>query len=99
MLELGDSHEEGHRAVGEAAAKVVDELIVVGGGVTAIAEGARAAGLDAGAIVHVPDRAAALDAVLAVHRAGDVVLVKASRGIELDKLVDEVVLALGGRQT
>jgi UDP-N-acetylmuramoyl-tripeptide--D-alanyl-D-alanine ligase len=99
MLELGDSHEEGHRTVGEAAATVVEALIVVGGGATAIAEGARAAGLDAGAIVRVPDRAAALDAVLAVHRAGDVVLVKASRGIELDKLVDDLVLALGGRQT
>jgi len=98
MLELGDAHQEGHRAVGEAAAAVVDDLIVVGNGASGIAEGARTAGLGAGHIVQAPDRRAALDAVLAVHQPGDVVLVKASRGVELDKLVDDLALALGGRR-
>ena len=96
MLELGDSHDAGHRAVGEAAAATVDRLIVVGEGAQAIAAGARAAGLEA--VTAVADRAAAMEAVLAGRRAGDVVLVKASRGIELDKLVDDLVQALGGRE-
>ena len=94
MLELGDCHEEGHRSVGVAAAATVDHLIVVGAGAEGIAAGARDAGL--AALTAVPDRAAALDAILAHHRPGDVVLVKASRGIELDRLVDDLALAVGG---
>jgi UDP-N-acetylmuramoyl-tripeptide--D-alanyl-D-alanine ligase len=42
----------------------------------------------------VPDRDAALDALLARVRPGDVILVKASRGIELDLLVDALRDAL-----
>jgi UDP-N-acetylmuramoyl-tripeptide--D-alanyl-D-alanine ligase len=97
MLELGEAHEHGHRSVGEGAAATVDRLIVVGDGAAAIVDGARAAGLDEGQIARVPDREAALDAVLVTHRPGDVVLIKASRGIELDRLVDDLVITLGGR--
>jgi UDP-N-acetylmuramoyl-tripeptide--D-alanyl-D-alanine ligase len=97
MLELGEGHADGHRRVGEAAAAIVDRLIVVGEGAAAIAEGALAGRLEPEQLVSVPDRSAALEAVLAAHRAGDVVLVKASRGIELDKLVDDLALALGGK--
>jgi UDP-N-acetylmuramoyl-tripeptide--D-alanyl-D-alanine ligase len=96
MLELGDGHDEGHRAVGEAAAATVDRLIVVGDGAAQIAAGARDAGL--AQVTAVADRGRALEAVLVDHQPGDVVLVKASRGIELDLLVDDLVLALGGRK-
>jgi UDP-N-acetylmuramoyl-tripeptide--D-alanyl-D-alanine ligase len=97
MLELGEGHADGHRRVGEAAAAIVDRLIVVGERAAAIAEGALAGDLEPEQLISVPDRSAALKAVLAAHRAGDVVLVKASRGIELDKLVDDLALALGGK--
>ncbi len=87
MLELGDGSEEGHRAVGEAAARTLDWLVVVGRNAAAIAEGALDAGLDPAQLDTAPD----LDAVLATLptrlRPGDVVLVKASRGIGLDRLV------------
>ena len=49
MLELGDAADEGHRAVGEAAARTVDWLVVVGDGAAGIADGARAAGHGRGA--------------------------------------------------
>ena len=49
---------------------------------------ARAAGLDASRILEARDRDAALDLLQARLRDGDVVLVKASRGIELDLLVE-----------
>jgi UDP-N-acetylmuramoyl-tripeptide--D-alanyl-D-alanine ligase len=97
MLELGEGHAVGHRRVGEAAAAIADRLIVVGEGAAAIAEGALAGGLEPEQVVSAPDRDAALEAVLAAHRVGDVVLVKASRGIELDKLVDDLAVALGGK--
>ena len=96
MLELGDEHVAGHERVGAAAAAVVDRLIVVGPGAAGIAAGASGAGLPGDALVTVADRTAAADALLGDVQPGDVVLVKASRGIELDLLVDELVAALGG---
>jgi phospho-N-acetylmuramoyl-pentapeptide-transferase len=53
MLELGEAADEGHRAVGEAAARTVDWLVVVGDGAAGIAEGAQAAGLAPARIVRV----------------------------------------------
>lgn len=88
MLELGEGHESGHRAVGEAAAAVADLLVVVGDRATGIADGAVAAGLAPGRIVRTATRETALEVLRPRLRDGDVVLVKASRGIELDLLVD-----------
>ncbi|MEX2010671.1 MAG: UDP-N-acetylmuramoyl-tripeptide--D-alanyl-D-alanine ligase [Chloroflexota bacterium] len=88
MLELGDGHEAGHRAVGEAAAAVAELLVVVGERANGIADGAVAAGLAPGRIIRVASREAALEALTPRLRDDDTVLVKASRGIELDLLVD-----------
>jgi len=96
MLELGPAHERGHRVVGEAAAAVIDHLVVVGPGARGIVDGALGAGLPPTRVRHVPDRAAAIPVLLELLRPGDVVLVKASRGIALDGLVAELVGALGG---
>jgi UDP-N-acetylmuramoyl-tripeptide--D-alanyl-D-alanine ligase len=95
MLELGDLSLEGHRLVGEAAARSVDWLVVVGRGAAGIADGARAAGLDRSRVVQVADIDAASAAVPPRLRDGDVVLVKASRGIGLDRLVDDLRRELG----
>ena len=88
MLELGEGSEEGHERVGVAAASTVALLVVVGEGAAGIARGARGARLPADHVIEVPDRDAALATLERRLRDGDVVLVKASRGIELDLLVD-----------
>jgi UDP-N-acetylmuramoyl-tripeptide--D-alanyl-D-alanine ligase len=89
MRELGKGAVQGHRDVGTAAAATVDLLVVVGGGnASVIAAGARAGGLDPSRILEARDRDAALDLLRGRLRDGDVVLVKASRGVELDLLVD-----------
>ena len=88
MLELGDAHAASHSRVGEAAGRLVAELIVVGQGAAGIAEGAVAAGLAAAHVHRVPDRAAAIEILPTVLRPGDVVLVKASRGAGLEAIVD-----------
>ncbi len=98
MLELGEGHEAGHRATGEAAAGVVELLIVVGRGAAPIGAGARAAGLAADRVIEVADRDAAHDALRPRLRAGDVLLVKASRGVALDLLVDSLRAELGDAQ-
>ncbi|MEA2675294.1 MAG: UDP-N-acetylmuramoyl-tripeptide--D-alanyl-D-alanine ligase [Chloroflexota bacterium] len=96
MLELGKGAATGHRDVGTAAAATSDLLVVVGQGASGIAAGARAAGLDPSRILEARDREAALDLLRGRLRDGDVVLVKASRGIELELLVDALRAELGG---
>lgn len=88
MYELGEGTEAGHREVGAAAAVLADLLVVVGEGARPTAESARAAGLAPDRIAEVGDREAAQAALRTLLRPGDVVLVKASRGAELDRLVD-----------
>lgn len=95
MLELGDDHVAGHRKVGEAAAATADLLVVVGPNAGGIADGAVAGGLDRARIQHVNDAETAVDALRPRLREGDVILVKASRGIGLDRLVDALRLELG----
>jgi UDP-N-acetylmuramoyl-tripeptide--D-alanyl-D-alanine ligase len=90
MLELGDGHEDGHRTVGAAAADVADLLMVAGEDATGIVDGARAAGMPPDDIVAVRDRDQALAILRPRLRPGDVVLVKASRGVALDRLVDDL---------
>jgi UDP-N-acetylmuramoyl-tripeptide--D-alanyl-D-alanine ligase len=94
MLELGDGHEAGHLDVGRRAAQVAELLIVVGTGAASIGQAAREAGLAPGRVIEVADRQAALEALLPRLAPGDVVLVKASRGIALDRLIDELRIEL-----
>ncbi len=97
MLELGDVSQEGHHVVGEAAARTADWLLVVGRAAAGIAEGALAAGMEPGRVSLVPDVDAAREHLLPRLRDGDVVLLKASRGIGLERLVDALVAAADGR--
>jgi UDP-N-acetylmuramoyl-tripeptide--D-alanyl-D-alanine ligase len=92
MRELGDESLTGHREVGEAAAVVCDLLLVVGSVAATIAAGALEAGLERGLLRQVADVAEARAILVHELRPGDVVLVKASRAAELDRLV-EVLLA------
>jgi UDP-N-acetylmuramoyl-tripeptide--D-alanyl-D-alanine ligase len=85
MLELGDASERGHREVGEAAARLADELLVVGEAAAEIAAGAAKLGP---AVLQAADRGEALAVLRQRLRPGDTVLVKASRGAELDSIVE-----------
>jgi UDP-N-acetylmuramoyl-tripeptide--D-alanyl-D-alanine ligase len=100
MRELGDAHEAGHREVGEAAGAVLAELVVVdggpGGAAEGIASGAVAGGMAPERVVTVADPGVVVDVLLPRLAPGDVVLVKASRGVELERVVDELLAALGG---
>lgn len=87
MLELGQYEEQGHRVVGNLAARVADVLITVGERAHVIAETARGAGLQAGAVSEFADTDAALSFLTSSLQAGDVVLVKGSRAVHMDKIV------------
>lgn len=87
MLELGAYEEMGHRLVGRRARDVADLLITIGQRARIIAAEARSAGLRASAILELPTSDDAI-AYLRQHIGqGDVVLVKGSRALRLDKIV------------
>lgn len=95
MLELGEGAELKHRAIGRAAAGVCDILVTVGPGGLEIARGAADVS-DAALQLHTAvDHEAVLDILRPRLRAGDVILVKASRGIALDRVVDRLREELG----
>jgi UDP-N-acetylmuramoyl-tripeptide--D-alanyl-D-alanine ligase len=88
MYELGDLAEQSHRHAGEQAAASCDLLITVGGANAGlIADGAREAGLADGLVHAAEDADRAADLLRGMLCAGDVVLVKASRGVGLDRTV------------
>jgi UDP-N-acetylmuramoyl-tripeptide--D-alanyl-D-alanine ligase len=87
MLELGDYEERGHRMVGGRAAQVADQLITVGERAHWIAEEARASGMSEGSVVEFEDDEQVTGYLQGRIREGDVVLVKGSRGMELDRVV------------
>ena len=96
MLELGPDEERLHREVGEMAARQLDGLLAVGPRARWIAEGARSTGLNRVLTADDADQA-----VLVLERelapgVGDLLLVKGSRGIELDRLVDAIAVAPAG---
>jgi UDP-N-acetylmuramoyl-tripeptide--D-alanyl-D-alanine ligase len=97
MLELGPDEERLHRAIGARAARVVDGLVAVGERGRWIADAARTAGLARLATAQdAVDAAGVVDRELAPGP-GDLLLVKGSRGIELDRLVDVLAAAGAGR--
>jgi UDP-N-acetylmuramoyl-tripeptide--D-alanyl-D-alanine ligase len=87
MRELGDADEQGHLEVGETASGLVDRLIVVGREASGIAAGAASLG---DRVTLVPDREAAVAVLLKELRPGDAVLVKASRGVALEWVVERI---------
>jgi UDP-N-acetylmuramoyl-tripeptide--D-alanyl-D-alanine ligase len=86
MLELGESSVELHRRVAERAVeRGLDGLVVVSGGAEAQAMAEAAAALPRLAVVDTPEQAA--DPLASWLRSGDVVLLKASRGVALERLL------------
>jgi UDP-N-acetylmuramoyl-tripeptide--D-alanyl-D-alanine ligase len=88
MYELGDLAQEAHRHAGEQAAAACDLLVAVGGAdAKRLADGAREAGFPDGLVHLVEDADRAAELLRSVLRPGDVVLVKGSRGVGLDRTV------------
>jgi UDP-N-acetylmuramoyl-tripeptide--D-alanyl-D-alanine ligase len=87
MLELGDYEETGHRRVGARAAEVVDVLVTVGARAQWIAEEAIASGLQSEKVTALESSDQATEYLKDRIDAGDIILVKGSRGVELDRVV------------
>jgi UDP-N-acetylmuramoyl-tripeptide--D-alanyl-D-alanine ligase len=92
MRELGEASAAEHDALGRLAVRLdVNRLIAVGSAARTVHLGAAHEGSWADEAAWVPDIEAALDLLNAQLRAGDVVLVKASRAAGLERLVDALL--------
>jgi UDP-N-acetylmuramoyl-tripeptide--D-alanyl-D-alanine ligase len=90
MLELGAASVAAHRAVGSAAARFgVDIVITVGELSKQIAEGARAAGLPGERVHETENHAKAAALLRTLSHAGDIILIKGSRGMKMEKILEE----------
>lgn len=89
MYELGSRASEAHREAGREAAGACDVLVAVGGeDAVRIARAASDAGLPSDAVHHVNDADSAADVLRTLLEPDDIVLVKGSRGVGLDRTVD-----------
>jgi UDP-N-acetylmuramoyl-tripeptide--D-alanyl-D-alanine ligase len=93
MLELGQYEQAGHEKVGLRAAEVVDELITVGERARLIAAAAKSAGLPAAAITELETTEQAASLLLERLEPKDVVLVKGSHGMRMDRIVNALEAA------
>ena len=95
MLELGPRGPELHRETGGRVAFRLDVLAGVGTLARGFLEGALAAGMDPPAVHAFPDAAAAAAAATELVRPGDAVLVKGSRGVRMETVVEALVARFG----
>ena len=88
MLELGEASASLHEGIGRHAAGRVDVLLGTGALSAHTVRGAREAGLDEGRALHFEDRAGLMQHLEQEVSAGDLVLVKGSRGMALESIVE-----------
>jgi UDP-N-acetylmuramoyl-tripeptide--D-alanyl-D-alanine ligase len=92
MLELGDQAEALHREAGEHIAAKADQLIGVRGLAKAMVEAAQEKGLNA-TFTETPEQAGEM--LAKGLRPGDAVLLKASRGVKLERALETLKQKLG----
>ncbi len=91
MLELGQRSEKYHRELGNSLAlQEFSFAIIVGDWSRAVIEGARQAGVSVNKLRSFKNAAEAAIGVGELIKAGDVVYVKGSRGVELEKIIEKI---------
>ena len=92
MFELGEYAPSLHKDLGQfiGREKIVDFLITVGDISRNIQNGALEYGLSKEKVLHFNNQKDLIDSLKELINPGDLVLVKASRGMELEKTVDEI---------
>ncbi|HET7435142.1 MAG TPA: UDP-N-acetylmuramoyl-tripeptide--D-alanyl-D-alanine ligase [Thermoanaerobaculia bacterium] len=99
MLELGEQELDFHRDAGKAIPDAIDVVIGVGKRTNALLDGAREAGFTAENLHHFDDATSAGEFLKTFIRPGDLVLLKGSRGVGLDKAVAILTAGEGARRS
>lgn len=96
MLELGEQGAAMHRSCGQAiAAAGIQRVIGVRGLAADLVAGAMDAGVKDATFCETPEQAA--EQLLSEWQAGDLILVKGSRGVRTERVVERLKVALGGK--
>jgi UDP-N-acetylmuramoyl-tripeptide--D-alanyl-D-alanine ligase len=91
MRELGDMAAEAHRELGRLAADLgLDLLLAIGDFAAELASGARQAGMEPWQVSVFETRAQVADHLLALLKPGDRVLLKASRAVGLETVLEQL---------
>ncbi|WP_042271532.1 UDP-N-acetylmuramoyl-tripeptide--D-alanyl-D-alanine ligase [Faecalimicrobium dakarense] len=90
MFEMGEYAEYGHRLVGEVSIGNVDVLITIGNDSNFIGQEAKKLGFYEKNLYHFKTREDAINEIDSLLKEEDVVLVKASRGMKLEKIVEHL---------
>jgi len=90
MLEIGKYAMDAHEQIGKIAAETSDHLVTVGPRGKFIAEGARKAGMNKRNIQSFDLAEEARVPVQELIRKGDLILIKGSRGMHLERVVEEI---------
>ena len=99
MLELGDESAALHSQVGaKAAQEGVDYLLVLGEQASHLLAGAAEAGMDSNRLVQAGDHQEIASQVRNLMAAGDWILVKGSRGMRMEKVVEHLLAELEQQQ-
>jgi UDP-N-acetylmuramyl pentapeptide synthase len=91
MLELGRYSVMEHERTGERAAQVADMVVAVGIRAKGLAEAAQAAGVPEARVLAFDDSAAAAAALPEMIKEGDVVLVKGSQSIRVERITEALL--------
>lgn len=92
MLEMGEYANSAHYKTGEKAAKSgIDGLVAIGELSRHTARGARDAGMDGAGVFHCMEQTQAITYLKTSLGPGDAVLIKGSRGMRLEQIVDALV--------
>ncbi len=91
MLEIGRFSADEHKKLGEEAATISDILITVGIRARYIAEGALNGGMSEKKIYQYEDSREAGKFLETILKAGDLILVKGSQGVRMEKAVEEIM--------
>ena len=95
MLELGRWAEPLHRDVGSyAVGQGIDVLVGIRGAAWSLTDAAKLAGLSAGAALFFDEPADAGRAVKAIAQPGDAILFKGSRGVHVEKALEQFLAPL-----
>ncbi|MCC0731498.1 UDP-N-acetylmuramoyl-tripeptide--D-alanyl-D-alanine ligase [Clostridioides sp. ZZV14-6048] len=88
MLEMGEISEYGHRLVGKSSMNNTDIIITIGENSVFIGDEAKRLGFDSSNIYHFKNRDDVFNQLDELIKTGDTILVKGSRGMKLEKIVE-----------
>lgn len=88
MFEMGEFAEFGHRQVGKSALNNVDVLIAIGKNSEFIVEELKLNNMNSNNLYHFETKEKAIEKLDDIIQENDIILVKASRGMHLEKIVE-----------